>query len=57
MAAYKEEAGAILQPGNQINRLSSYNTEGVYGWPGAEAFELSPTHPARRQWALVPRVF
>jgi hypothetical protein len=40
MAAYKEEAGAILQPGNQINRLSSYNTEGVYGWPGAEAFEL-----------------
>jgi hypothetical protein len=40
MAAYKEEAGAILQPGNQINRLSSYNTEGVYGWPGVEAFEL-----------------
>lgn len=40
MAAYKEEAGAILQPGNQINRLSSYNTEGVYGWPGIEAFEL-----------------
>jgi hypothetical protein len=40
MATYKEEAGAILQPGNQINRLSSYNTEGVYGWPGIEAFEL-----------------
>lgn len=40
MASYKEEAGAILQPGNQINRLSSYNTEGVYGWPGVEAFEL-----------------
>ena len=40
MATYKEEAGAILQPGNQINRLSSYNTEGVYGWPGVEAFEL-----------------
>jgi hypothetical protein len=40
MAAYKEEAGAILQPGNQINRLSSYNTEGVYAWPGVEAFEL-----------------
>jgi hypothetical protein len=40
MAAYKEEAGAILQPGNQINRLSSYNTEGVFGWPGIEAFEL-----------------
>jgi hypothetical protein len=40
MAAYKEDAGAILQPGNQINRLSSYNTEGVYGWPGVEAYEL-----------------
>ena len=40
MATYKEEAGAILQPGNQINRLSSYNTEGVYGWPGVEAYEL-----------------
>lgn len=40
MAAYKEEAGAILQPGNQINRLSSYNTEGVYGWPGVESYEL-----------------
>jgi hypothetical protein len=26
MATYKSEAGAILQPGNQINRLSSYNT-------------------------------
>jgi len=40
MAAYKTNAGTILQPGNQINRLSSYNTEGVYGWPGVEAFEL-----------------
>jgi hypothetical protein len=40
MAAYKEEAGAVLQPGNQINRLSSYNTEGVYGWPGVEAYEM-----------------
>ena len=40
MATYKSEAGAILQPGNQINRLSSYNTEGVYGWPGVEAYEL-----------------
>jgi len=40
MATYKEEAGAILQPGNQINRLSSYNHEGVYGWPGVEAYEL-----------------
>lgn len=40
MATYKSNAGAILQPGNQINRLSSYNTEGVYGWPGVEAFEL-----------------
>jgi len=40
MATYKSNAGAILQPGNQINRLSSFNTEGVYGWPGVEAFEL-----------------
>tara|TARA_R100000458_G_scaffold4515_3_gene3649 strand:- start:268 stop:1089 length:822 start_codon:yes stop_codon:yes gene_type:complete len=40
MADYKENAGAILNPGNQINRLSSYNTEGVYAWPGVEAFEL-----------------
>jgi hypothetical protein len=40
MATYKSEAGAILQPGNQINRLSSYNTEGVYGWPGVELYEL-----------------
>jgi hypothetical protein len=40
MAAYKEQAGAILHPGNQINRLSAYNNEGVYGWPGIEAFEL-----------------
>ena len=40
MATYKSEAGAILQPGNQINRLSSYNTEGVHGWPGLDFFEL-----------------
>lgn len=40
MATYKSNAGAILQPGNQINRLSGYNVEGVYGWPGVEAFEL-----------------
>ena len=40
MATYKSEAGAILQPGNEINRLSSYNDEGVFGWPGVEAFEL-----------------
>ena len=40
MASYKAEAGAILQPGNQISRLSSYNTEGVYGLPGVEAYEL-----------------
>ena len=40
MATYKAEAGAILQPGNQISRLSSYNTEGVYGLPGVEAYEL-----------------
>ena len=40
MATYQEESGAILQPGNQINRLSSFTTEGVFGWPGVEAFEL-----------------
>jgi len=40
MATYKTSAGAILYPGNQINRLSAYNDEGVYGWPGVEAFEL-----------------
>lgn len=40
MAAYKEQAGAILHPGNQVNRLSGYNNEGVYAWPGVEAFEL-----------------
>lgn len=39
MATYKENAGAILQPGNQINKLSSFNNEGVFGWPGIEAFE------------------
>ena len=39
MATYKDDAGAILQPGNQINKLSSYNHEGVFGWPGIEAFE------------------
>jgi hypothetical protein len=39
MATYKSNAGAILQPGNQINRLSGYNGEGVYGWPGVEAYE------------------
>ena len=40
MATYKSNAGAILQPGNQINRLSSFNVEGVYGWPGIEAYEM-----------------
>lgn len=40
MATYKSNAGNILQPGAQINRLSSYNVEGVYAWPGVEAFEL-----------------
>ena len=40
MATYKSSAGAILEPGNQVNRLSSYNNEGVFGWPGLEAFEL-----------------
>jgi len=40
MATYKSSAGAILEPGNQVNRLSSFNNEGVFGWPGVEAFEL-----------------
>jgi hypothetical protein len=40
MATYKSNAGSILQPGNQVNRLSGFNVEGVYGWPGVEAFEL-----------------
>ena len=40
MATYKSSAGAILQPGNQINKLSGFNDEGVYGLPGVEAFEL-----------------
>ena len=40
MATYKSNAGAILQPGNQINKLSSYNKEGVHGWPGLEFYEL-----------------
>ena len=39
MATYKSDAGAILQPGNQINKLSSFNHEGVLGWPGIELFE------------------
>ena len=39
MASYKSDAGAILQPGNQINGLSSFNHEGGFGWPGIEAFE------------------
>ena len=39
MATYKSNAGAILQPGNQINKLSSYNNEGLFGWPRIEAFE------------------
>lgn len=40
MAVYKSNAGAILHPGNQINRLSGYNNEGVYAWPGVEAYEI-----------------
>jgi hypothetical protein len=40
MATYKTGAGQILQPGAQINRLSSFNSEGVYGWPGFAAYEL-----------------
>ena len=39
MASYKNDAGAILTPGNQINKLSAYNHEGVLGWPGIELFE------------------
>lgn len=39
MATYKTGAGQILQPGAQINRLSSFNAEGVYGWPGIAAYE------------------
>ena len=39
MATYKSDAGAILQPGNQINKLSAFNHEGVQGWPGIELFE------------------
>ena len=39
MATYKSNAGAILQPGNQVNKLSGYNKEGVFGWPGIELFE------------------
>jgi hypothetical protein len=40
MALYKTDAGEVLQPGAQINRLSSFNSEGVYGWPGIAAYEL-----------------
>lgn len=40
MASYKSSAGAIMQPGNQVNRLSGYNNEGVFGWPGVEAYEV-----------------
>ena len=40
MATYKTGAGQILQPGAQINRLSSFNSEGVYSWPGFAAYEL-----------------
>ena len=40
MATYKTNAGNILQPGAQINRLSSFNGEGVYGWPGIACYEL-----------------
>jgi hypothetical protein len=40
MATYKTNAGNILQPGAQINRLSSFNSEAVFGWPGFAAYEL-----------------
>ena len=39
MATYKSDAGAILTPGNQINKLSAFTHEGVLGWPGIELFE------------------
>ena len=39
MTTYKSDAGAILTPGNQINKLSAFNHEGVLGWPGIELFE------------------
>ena len=39
MATYKSNAGQIVQPGAQVNRLSSYNNEGVFGWPGVECYE------------------
>jgi len=44
MATYKSDSGAIIEPGNQINRLSSFNHEGTKGWPGVEAFELIGFH-------------
>jgi hypothetical protein len=40
MATYKTNAGSVLYPGDQVNRLSSFNNEGVYGWPGIEAYEI-----------------
>ena len=40
MATYKTGGGAVLYPGDQINRLSGYNQEGVFGWPGVEAYEI-----------------
>jgi hypothetical protein len=40
MALYKTGGGEILQPGAQINRLSSFNSESVLGWPGITCYEL-----------------
>ena len=40
MATYKTGAGAVLYPGAQVNRLSSFNSEAVFGWPGIAAYEL-----------------
>jgi hypothetical protein len=42
MAVYKSDPkpGALLYPGAQINRLSSFNSESVFGWPGIAAYEL-----------------
>jgi hypothetical protein len=40
MATYKTGAGAVLYPGAQVNRLSSFNSEAVLGWPGIAAYEI-----------------
>jgi len=57
MAIYKSNAGNILQPGAQINRLSSYNNEGVYAWPGVEAYELIGYVQISSSTASTPKLF